>query len=84
MMKKITNIKEGVKINFIGEVKKENIVKMVDNCSTGSCSCMNDDTKSKIKNIKVDGKDGDVELSLEGNISVKEIQDAVSKSKVLN
>jgi hypothetical protein len=45
---------------------------------------MSDDTKAKIKDMQVDGVDGNVELSLEGDISVEEIQEALSKSKVLS
>ena len=56
---------------------------MVQNCSTGKCECMSDETKMKIKNMKVDGKDGNVELNLEGDISVDEIREALSRSKVI-
>jgi hypothetical protein len=84
MKKNISKTASGVKINFLGSVAKQNIVTMVQNCSTGKCECMSDDTKAKIKDMQVDGKDGNVELSLEGDISVEEIQDALAKSKVLN
>ena len=84
-MKKIVNsIQNGVKISFTGEVKKENIVTMVQNCQTGKCECMSDETKKKIKNMEVTGKDGEVDLSLSGNISKQEIEEALAKSKVLN
>ena len=84
MKKEVSKTNDGVKINFLGEVQKENIVTMVQNCSTGKCECMSDATKAKIKDMKVDGKDGDVELSLEGNISVDEIKEALANSKVIN
>jgi hypothetical protein len=84
-MKKNINItNSGVKISFTGEVKKQNIIQMVENCTTNSCECMSDDTKKKIENIKVSGIDGDVKLDLIGDITKAEIQDAISKSKVLN
>jgi len=57
---------------------------MVQNCSTGQCECMSDATKAKIKDMQVDGEDGDVKLSLEGEISVDEIKEALAKSKVIN
>ena len=83
MQKKVSKTDFGVKINFLGEVQKNNIVTMVNNCSTGKCECMSDTTKAKIKDITVDGLDGDVELSLNGSISVDEIQTALAKSKLI-
>lgn len=84
MEKNVFKTGDGVKINFVGDVQKQNIVTMVQNCSTGKCECMSDDTKAKIKDMKVAGTDGDVELNLEGDLSVEEIQTALSKSKVIN
>ena len=84
MKKKVFKTGEGVKINFLGKVEKQNIVTMVENCSTGQCECMSDDTKAKIKDMKVTGEDGDVALDLAGDVSVEEIQEALNKSKVIN
>jgi hypothetical protein len=84
MKKSIYKTDNGVKINFLGSVEKQNIVTMVQNCSTGQCECMSDATKAKIKDMQVDGEDGDVKLSLEGEISVDEIKEALAKSKVIN
>jgi len=84
MNRNVNKIDNGVKISFTGEVKKQNIVSMVENCSTGKCECMSDATKSKIKNMSVSGKDGDVSLKLDGNISTQEIEEALAKSKVIN
>jgi hypothetical protein len=84
MQKKVSKTGNGVKINFLGKVEKQNIVTMVENCSTGKCECMSDDTKAKIKDMKVSGSDGDVALDLDGEISVEEIQTALKKSKVIN
>jgi len=84
MKKTVSKTEDGVKINFLGSVEKQNIVTMVQNCSTGKCECMSDDTKAKISDMKVHGDDGDVHLSLEGDVSVEEIQEALKKSKVVN
>ena len=84
MQNKVFKTGDGVKINFLGGVQKQNIVTMVENCSTGKCECMSDDTKAKIKDMKVSGKDGDVALDLQGDVSVEEIQAALEKSKVIN
>jgi len=82
--KSINTTQSGVKISFTGEVKKENIVKMVENCATGQCECMSDATKKRIQNMEVKGKDGAVELELTGEIAKEEIEAALQRSKVLN
>jgi len=84
MEKKVFKTGNGVKINFSGGVEKQNIVTMVQNCSTGQCECMSDATKAKIKDMSVSGADGDVALSLEGDVTVQEIEAALAKSKVIN
>lgn len=84
MNKNVSKTNSGVKINFTGVVAKQNIVKMVENCSTGQCECMSDDTKKKISDMQVSGEDGNVELNLTGNITKEEIQAALVKSKVIN
>ncbi len=84
MKRNVNTTNNGVKISFTGEVKKQNIVTMVENCATGQCECMSDDTKKKIQNMEVSGEDGNVELNLTGNLSKEEIEQALEKSKVLN
>ena len=84
MNKNVFKTGEGVKIAFTGEVKKQNIVKMVENCATGQCECMSDETKKKITNMEVSGKDGEVNLELSGEVSKEEIEAALAKSKVIN
>ena len=84
MNKDVFKTQEGVKISFTGEVEKQNIVKMIENCSTGQCECMSDETRKKITNIEISGKDGDVSLDLSGDISKEEIEAALTRSKVVN
>jgi len=84
MNKNVFKTGEGVKISFTGKVEKKNIITMVENCATGACECMSDETKAKIIDMKVSGEDGKVNLSLTGNISKKEIEVALATSKVLN
>jgi len=84
MNKNVFKTNEGVKIAFTGVVQKQQIVKMVENCATGACECMSDETKKKITNMQVEGKDGNVELKLSGDINKEEIEKALEKSKVLN
>ncbi len=84
MNKNVFKTDNGVKINFTGVVQKQQIVKMVENCATGQCECMSDETKKKISNMQVKGKDGNVELQLTGDVAKEEIEKALAKSKVLN
>ncbi len=84
MQKNVSKTQNGVKINFLESVAKQNIASMVQNCTTGGCECMSDDTKAKIKDMQAEGSNGNVELLLEGDISVEEIQIALEKSKMLN
>lgn len=74
---------QGVQISFQGNVQKAQIVKMVENCATGQCACMSEATKKKITNMNVEGEDGDVALTLSGDISKEEIERALDNSKVL-
>ncbi len=84
MKKNVFTTNKGIKISFTGEVQKQNILKMVENCAEGNCECMSDETKSKVNTMEVSGVDGDVTLELSGDISKEEIEIALSKSKVLN
>ncbi|NEW61086.1 hypothetical protein GSY74_07300 [Sulfurovum sp. bin170] len=84
MNKNVTKTNDGVKISFTGVVQKQNIIKMVENCATGQCECMSDETKKKITDMKVTGVDGKVELNLTGAVAKKEIEEALAKSKVIN
>ncbi len=84
MNKNVLKTNQGVKISFTGAVEKKNIITMVENCKTGSCDCMTDETKKKIENMEVSGKDGDVHLDLCGDVSTDEIKAALSRSKVVN
>jgi hypothetical protein len=82
--KSIVKIDNGIKVSFSGKVEKQQIVKIVENCSAGKCECMSSETKSKIKGMEVSGNDGEVELTLNGEISEKEIEKALKKSKIIN
>jgi len=84
MNKNVFKTGDGVKISFTGEVEKQKIIKMVENCATGSCECMTDETKKKITNMQVSGEDGNVELNLSGEVSKAEIDAALARSKVIN
>jgi len=76
-------LNNGVKITFTGAVQKQNVVEMVERCQTGKCDCMSDESKEKIQGMEITGKDGDVELSIKGDLNVNEIREAVSKSSLI-
>ncbi len=84
MKRVVKSIEKGVRVSFGEEVEKEKIVMMVQNCSTGKCECMSDETKRKIESMEVKGDDGSVELELTGEISEEEIESALNRSKLLN
>ena len=79
----VTKLSNGVKITFSSAVQKQNVVEMVQRCQTGKCDCMSDESKEKIKDMSISGVDGNVELSIEGDLDVSEIQTAVSKSPLI-
>ncbi|HHH37546.1 MAG TPA: hypothetical protein ENK77_02900 [Epsilonproteobacteria bacterium] len=82
--KNVFKTTDGVNIKFTGAVEKQNIVKMVENCQTGQCDCMSDETKQKITGMNVSGEDGNVEINMTGEMTKEEIEAAVAKSKVIN
>ena len=84
MNKNVLKTNQGVKISFTGAVEKQNIITMVENCKTGSCECMTDETKKKITNMQVSGEDGEVNLDLSGDVTKEEIEAALARSKVIN
>ncbi len=84
MQREVLKSSKGVKILFKGEIKKHNIVQMVQNCATGKCECMSEETKQRIKDMQVRGEDGQVELELHGEIDKEEIEAALQRSKILN
>ncbi len=74
----------GVKVTFSGEVAKQNVVSMVERCQTGKCDCMSDESKKKLEGLEVNGTDGNVELTIKGDLTAEEIEAAVSKSPLIN
>jgi len=84
MKKNVFKTPDGAKIAFTGAVAKQQIVTMVENCSTGNCACMSDATREKINTIEVVGEDGNVELKLTGDVTTKELEEALNRSTLLN
>jgi hypothetical protein len=84
MEKNVFKTMQGVKVSFTGAIQKQHIITMVENCKTGQCECMSDETKKKITAMEVHGDDGHVEIDLCGDIEKEEIEAAIAKSKILN
>ncbi len=85
-MKKATvsKLSGGIKVSFTGEIEKQNVVSMVQRCQTGKCDCMSDESKKKIENLDVQGEDGNVELTITGDLNAGEIESALKKSPLIN
>jgi hypothetical protein len=79
----VTAQHNGVKITFSGAVAKQNVVDMVERCQTGKCDCMDDESKKKIEGMEISGTDGDVQLSIKGDLNIDDIREAVSKSPLI-
>ena len=85
MIKKdVKKTQMGVTIDFSGAIAKDTVFTMVQNCSTGKCECMSDETKAKVEDMVISGEDGAVTLELKGDLSEEEIKAALSRSKVVN
>ena len=84
-MKDVSQVKsteEGVVIEVIDETVDTNKVKeVVENCKTGKCDCMSEETKQKITFMDFRVKDGKPVIEIKGNVSEEEIKEAVSRSK---
>ena len=80
----VTKQFSGIRVAFTGEVEKQNVVSMVQRCQGGQCDCMSDASKKKIEALEVSGEDGNVALTIKGDIAVEEIEAALKKSPLLN
>jgi len=80
----VTKNLSGIRVAFSGDVEKQNVVSMVQRCQGGQCDCMSDESKKKIEGLEVSGEDGNVTLSIKGNVDVEEIKAALKKSPLLN
>ena len=80
----VTGFKDGLKIKFSGGVKRKNVVEMVERRQSGQCECMSQESKEKIKKMHVSESLNEVELTITGDLDIEEIQEAVSKSPLVN
>lgn len=79
----VTKQLSGIRVTFTGAVEKQNVVSMVQRCQGGQCDCMSEASKKKIEGLEVSGEDGNVQLTISGDLDVGEIEAALKKSPVL-
>ena len=79
--KYVVKIDKGAHVKFQGDVKIDDVQKMVDSCRTGGCGCSCDKgVMDTIEEKSVGGIDGDVTISLIGSdIEVSDIESAMQE-----
>ncbi|WP_297456687.1 hypothetical protein [Persephonella sp.] len=84
-MKDVSQVKsteEGVVIEVVDETVDANKVKeVVENCQTGKCDCMSEETKAKVTFMDFRVENGKPVIEIKGEVSEEEIKEAVSRSK---
>ena len=66
---------KGVEVVLSGDVTVKQTLQMVEECSTGSCSCCTPTFMEQITNIDVAGQDGEVRIQVEGNVKLEELEE---------
>ena len=76
----VEKVNDGVSVNFVGDIQKSQIDGMVEECSSGNCSCSCDtDMLSKVEGMSVSGSNGNVTINLKGKYLEKsEIEKSVN------
>lgn len=78
---KVERTEDGVVVRVVEEgVMKEKIEEIVNNCKTGQCSCISEETKRKVSSIDVKILGGKPAIEIRGDVSKEEIEEAVLKS----
>lgn len=63
----VEKVNDGISIRFVGDIQKSKIDSMVEECSSGNCSCNCDtDMLSKVEGMSVGGSNGNVTINLKG------------------
>ena len=78
----VRSTEEGVIIEVIDKtVDAEKVKEVVENCQTGKCDCMSEETKAKVTFMDFKIKDGKPVIEIKGEVSEEEIKEAVGRSK---
>lgn len=67
VQKRFSKTPDGVAVHLTGDIGKAALEAAVSQCNGASCDCDCDSgLKEQVRNVRVDGIDGDVTLTLEG------------------
>ncbi len=84
-MKDVSQVKaieEGVVIEVVDEsADTDKIKEVVENCQTGKCDCMSEETKAKVTFMDFRIENGKPVIEIKGDVSEEEIKEAVNRSK---
>jgi len=80
----VTKQLSGIRVAFSGEIEKQSVVSMVQRCRGGQCDCMSDEAKKRIEGLEVSGEDGNVHLTISGDLETEDIEAALKRSPLLN
>ncbi len=84
-MKDVSQVKsteEGVIIEvFDATVDTEKVKEVVENCQTGKCDCMSEETKAKVTFMDFKVENGKPVIEIKGAVSEEEIKKAINRSK---
>ncbi len=84
-MKDVSQVKsteEGVIIEVIdATVDTEKVKEVVENCQTGKCDCMSEETKAKVTFMDFKVENGKPVIEIKGDVSEEEIKKAINRSK---
>ncbi len=84
-MKDVSQVKsteEGVIIEVFDEtVDTEKVKEVVENCQTGKCDCMSEETKAKVTFMDFKVENGKPVIEIKGDVSEEEIKKAINRSK---
>jgi hypothetical protein len=68
----------GVDINVTGEVERQKVDAMLEQCNAGACSCCGPEFIEQLDGIGVEGQDGDVTIHVRGSVSKDVIAEKMS------
>jgi len=70
----------GVAVHIDRSVEVEKVSAMVENCQTGQCDCMSDQTKAKVTGMAVRQGENGTEIHIAGDLTPEEIAEAMARS----
>ncbi len=62
-------------------VEAEKVKEIVENCQTGKCDCMSEETKQKVKFMDFRAENGKIAIEIKGDLTEEEIKEAMNRSK---